>query len=675
MLPEEIESADTEDESLEPSEDLTVEMILHEDKNLLDLLDQDEINRIQRQCIDGYGIDMTSRDTWFQNKEDAIKLAKQIQEEKTYPWPDASNVKYPLLTVACLQFNARAYPAIVSGKNIAKATVNGADPAGEKKAKADRISRHLSWQILFDIPGWEENMDKLLIYIPCVGMAFKKTYYCPTSKKNRSDFVLADNVVFNYDVKDFNNCNRITHVFKLYPNEILERQRAGIFTKFDLYPETDGTNDEENKEKRSHDDDGPHVFLEQHTWFDLDEDGYKEPYVITLHKDTGKAVRMMPRYTPIDVERNEEGEIIRINAINYFTKYGFIPNPDGSAHDIGFGDILMPINETVNTTLNMMMDAGTLQNVGGGFIGSGVRMPGGPIRRRLGEYIQVGAPGTELRSNLVEINHPGPSPALFNLLGMLIEAGKDISSVKDIMTGQQAVSNTPASTTLALIEQGMKTFTAIFKRIHRSFGEELRKLSKLNGIYLDPKRYFTFQDMQQQVLQDDYQDSDLDVTPVADPSVVSDVQKMAIAEALMPFAQDPDFNPQAIKQRYLEALGVDDIPSIMATPEQQQQKAMAGQQQMAVMQEQIATQRKEIEARIRNLDAKSIQTLADAESKEVGSQMEQYRLFLDQLIQWENTIDKINAGGMGRANEQQGVQKVQALPAGVQRLPTGANRQ
>ena len=35
-----------------------------------------------------------------------------------------------------------------------------------------------------------------------------------------------------------------------------------------------------------------------------------------------------------DVERNERGEIIRIRATEYYTKYGFIPSPDGGVYDI-----------------------------------------------------------------------------------------------------------------------------------------------------------------------------------------------------------------------------------------------------------------------------------------------------------------------------------------------------
>jgi chaperonin GroES len=70
----------------------------------------------------------------------------------------------------------------------------------------------------------------------------------------------------------------------------------------------------------------------------------------------------------------------------------------------------------------------------------------------------------------------GPSPVLFELLGFLVEAGKEIAAVKDVLTGDQKASNVPATTTLALIEQGLKVFTAIYKRVHRALKSELNKL-------------------------------------------------------------------------------------------------------------------------------------------------------------------------------------------------------
>lgn len=76
----------------------------------------------------------------------------------------------------------------------------------------------------------------------------------------------------------------------------------------------------------------------------------------------------------------ENGKIVSIEAIQYYTKYGFIPNPDGGFYDIGFGRLLGPLNNSANTIINQLVDAGSLSNLQAGFIGKGLRIKMGESR-------------------------------------------------------------------------------------------------------------------------------------------------------------------------------------------------------------------------------------------------------------------------------------------------------
>lgn len=661
--------ADTEyEESYEQErEPITLQAVLKNKDNVAVIMEDDELSKVASRVITEYKIDKGSRTEWLKRSKDAIELAKQVSKAKSYPWDKAANVKYPLVTTAAIQFEARAYPAIVSGRDIVKVRVNGYDPDGQKRTRASRISRHMSWQLLDEMKEWEEDTDKMLIIIPIVGMAFRKSYFCPVARRNVSKLVLAQNLVFNYSVSSFDSCNRKTEEVELYPHEITERIRSGVFIDFEfgqaqLRP---AEGDEKGSENAGDDPGAAHLFLEQHRLYDLDEDGYPEPYICTVHMDTGKCVRIRPRFDEQSITMGINGQIARIEPDEYYTKYGFLPNPDGSAHDIGFGDILMPINESINSSLNMMLDAGHLQNVGGGFIGSGLRMKGGPVKRRIGEYVPVPSTGKSIRENLVDVNHPGPSPVLFNLLGLMIDAGKDIASIKDILTGEQKASNTPASTTLALIEQGLKTFTAIYKRIHRSFKHELDLLFKLNSRYMQPRQYFTLLDSQDpiEVLQMDYQIEDLDVTPISDPTMVTDMQRMARAEALLPMAQDPDFNAREIKRRYLVAMGIEDIDGLWATEEQQQNAAQNAQRQLEMAMQELGTKKKEAEAKMLTAQSKAILDLAKAEAEEYGSQLDEYRAYMETLKQIDEALNGANQqGGVREPGGRPPVQQVTPLP-------------
>ena len=61
-----------------------------------------------------------------------------------------------------------------------------------------------------------------------------------------------------------------------------------------------------------------------------------------------------------DITFNKENKIQKIKAKQHYTKFTFLPSPDGSIYDWGFGALLGPINHTVNTTINQLLNAGTI---------------------------------------------------------------------------------------------------------------------------------------------------------------------------------------------------------------------------------------------------------------------------------------------------------------------------
>lgn len=91
-----------------------------------------------------------------------------------------------------------------------------------------------------------------------------------------------------------------------------------------------------------------------------------------------------------------------------------------------------------------------------------------------------------------------------------MKSGKELASVAEIFVGKMPGQNTPA-TTVATIEQGMKVFTAVYKRVYRSLTKEFRKIYKLNKIYLNPTEYISALD--EEVTQSDYTGPEDDVVP------------------------------------------------------------------------------------------------------------------------------------------------------------------
>ncbi len=500
-----------------------------ESTNIATKVDDEKLELIGEECWKGYENDSQSSQHWRSMVDEGLAMATQAMEEKNYPWPNASNVKYPLVSVAAMQFSARAYPTLVpSDGRVVKPVTIGADPDGQKIKRAKRVADYMNYQLIHEMDNWEEDMDRLLIMDAVMGTVFKKTFYDPYTEKMCSKLIDPRHIVINYDAESVEKAERISeHVF-LYEREVEERKRMGVYLKVDLGTPTAG--DFDDRDSGMEDTTIPYFLIEQHTWLDLDDDGVKEPYIVTFHKSTKKVLRITARFSA-DGAVYRKDKLVRIKPLDYYTKYGFIPNPESRIYDLGFGHLLGPINESVNTIINQLVDAGTLSNLQGGFIGKGLRMKMGDQPLRPGEWKAVNATGDDLKKQIVPLPTKDPSSTLFQLLGTLITSGKELASVAEIFVGKMPGQNTPATTTMATIEQGMKVFTAIYKRIYRSLTKEFKKLYRLNGTFLDPQTIIAVLD--EAVGPEDFSQEGYDICPGADPTAVSSTERLLKAQGLL----------------------------------------------------------------------------------------------------------------------------------------------
>jgi chaperonin GroES len=620
--------------------------------NIAEELDDSKLAEIGMKVVREYDIDKNSRADWESRMDRAMDLAMQVAEAKSFPWPNAANVKYPLLTTASIQFAARAYPAIVQGADVVRGKVVGRDPDGSKMDRAERIGQHMSYQLLDEMDGWEEDTDKLLHILPIVGCAFRKSYFDPALGRNCSELVSAKHLVVNYAAKSLERAPRITQVFELYPHEVTERMRSGVFLDVELgLPQGDDG-----------DEDGAHEFLEQHRRLDLDEDGYGEPYCVTVHKDTGRVVRIYARYdaTGVHVD-NRTHKVVRVEQVDYYTKYSFIPSPDGGFYDTGFGSLLWDINETINSTMNRLLDAGTLANTGGGLIGKGIKIKGGPFRITPGEYRMVDNAGP-IAESIYPLPVPMPSSVLLELLSFLTDAGREVASVKDVLTGDNMSANVPATTTMAMVEQGLTSFTAIYKRIHRSLASELKKLYRLNRLYLPPETYFRVLDDEKAVAQSDYEDESVDIKPVSDPTVITDQQRLSKAQYLMQFMGDPLINQYELRKRVLEAARIESLDVLLPEPQPQQPDPLQEATVALTLAEADKSTAQAVESQAKTLKAMAdaIQAIATAEAAEPGPQLAEYEFELTHLLQQVQAM---------KNGTQQGSVPGMAPPAGDEGVP------
>ena len=594
-------------------------------ENIAADLDSDERHKIGDDCLRGYEADEKSMSEWQTDAEAAMKLAKMKKEPKTWPFQTAANVKLPLILQAAIQFSARAYPAILADNKPVKARVLGAKPEqGEenqnyeaKRDRADRVSAHMSYQLLEVIEEWEPDTDRLLLMLAVVGALFRKTYYCPHEGRVVSRLVDPMRIKLDNEAGTFSRVPRISEEIELYRWEVEERKRSGLWRDVDiavLIGDESGSGDSEDLAQ-------PLKFIEQHCRIDLDDDGYEEPYIVTFHKASKEVVRIAPRFSVNTIEvRNEK--VSRIKPEEYYTCYEFIPSPDGGVLGIGFGALMLNLNQTANTIVNQLLDAGTLANAGGGMV-SGMAMPKGERKIDMTKWQVSQASPEQLKNAFVHYPRPTPDSTLFALLGFLIDQGKEISATTDIMTGGGG--NIQATTMLAMVEQGTKVFTAIFKRVHRSLRSEYRILYRLNAETLPENDYFEWGDVASAISSQDYQQEGMDIAPTSDPAMVSDAPEMARGQMLMQFLNDPMVDPIEARKRVFRAFRLDESLVREPPPPPPDPAIAAEAQKMEMESDRLALDEAKGEAEIMAKEAAAIKTLADAEAVEVGSQLEIYR--------------------------------------------------
>ena len=610
--------------------------------NLAEGMDDEKLNSMGSRLKEQVETDINSRADWLQRLENWTELATQVQKKKTHPWPGASNIKFPLLQTAAVQFHARAFPALLGNTTPVRGKVIGRDIKGIKANKADRVGTYMSYQVTYDMKDWMDDMDRNLLALPILGAIYKKTFFNPRTKQPDSISIHPRDFIINYDARDFVN-SRKTHRIWKSPNEIVELQNREVYRQFDGDDVTQAPKTAAESRDKTHgltnsgkqDPYGLQELYEVHCLEDLDGDGYREPYIVTLRESDGKIFRITPAFGAGDVEMDSTGKIMAITPKVYFTPYFFLPDPESKTHGLGFGTMVGPINEAVNTLINQLTDAGTLSNLQGGFLGRGIRLEGGNMKFRPGEWKQINNTGDDLRQGIFPMPTREPSNVLFQLLGTLIDSGRDLTSVQELMVGRNPGQNQPFSTSEMVMEQGLKVFNGIYKRIYRSMSHEFRLLYDVNAEYLDMQKYMTVLDDEgmevQQALEEngpgsvmrflakDWNNEGFDIVPTAEPDMVAEVQRAKKAEALMAKVEmGLPINPAVALRRMLEAEQHEDIEELLKMPEPQPDPEMEMKaKELELKEVEVSLKAAETESVVMLNEAKAEELIMTSESKDV----------------------------------------------------------
>src|SRR5210317_1354096 len=544
--------------------------------NLADFEDERELGYLSSTLHQNYQDYKSSRKDWEKSYTQGLELLGFKYENRTEPFAGASGATHPVLAEAVTQLQALAYKELLPANGPVRTQIIGVQTP-EKTQQSNRVKDFMNYQLMDQMKEYEPEFDQMLFYLPLAGSAFKKVYYDDLLERAVSKFVPADDLIVPYTATSLDDAEAIIHRIKISENELRKQQVAGFYRDVELKAGHDNLTDVEKKElelegtvKTGRDDD-IFTLLECHVNLDLEgfEDvgpdgeptGIKLPYIVTLEENSREV---------LSIRRNYEQNDPKKSKIQYFVHFKFLPG----LGFYGFGLIHMigGLSRTATSALRQLLDAGTLSNLPAGFKQRGIRIRDDAQSIQPGEFRDVDAPGGNIRDAFMTLPFKEPSQTLLQLMGVVVSAGQRFASIADLQVGdgnQQAA----VGTTVALLERGSRTMSAIHKRIYSALKNEFKILARVFKLYLPAEYPYDVVGGQKMIKQSDFDDR-VDILPVADPNIFSQTQRISLAQTELQLAMS---NPQmhnlyqAYRNMY-EAIGVKDVDTVLIRPQSPQPK-------------------------------------------------------------------------------------------------------
>ena len=574
-----VEITENEDGSVDINYDPAIASVANTENhyaNLADHLPDDILGRLSSNLFQNYQDYKNSRKEWESSYKTGLDLLGFKYENRTEPFSGASGATHPVLAEAVTQFQALAYKELLPANGPVRTQIIGVQTP-EKTQQSNRVKDFMNYQLMDQMKEYEPEFDQMLFYLPLAGSAFKKVYYDDLLERAVSKFVPADDLIVPYTATSLDDAEAIIHRIKISENELRKQQVAGFYRDVELKAGHDNLSDVEKKElelegtvKTGRDDD-IFTLLECHVNLDLEgfEDvgpdgeptGIKLPYIVTLEENSREV---------LSIRRNYEQNDPKKSKIQYFVHFKFLPG----LGFYGFGLIHMigGLSRTATSALRQLLDAGTLSNLPAGFKQRGIRIRDDAQSIQPGEFRDVDAPGGNIRDAFMTLPFKEPSQTLLQLMGVVVNAGQRFASIADLQVGdgnQQAA----VGTTVALLERGSRTMSAIHKRIYSALKNEFKILSRVFRLYLPAEYPYDVVGGQKMIKQSDFDDR-VDILPVADPNIFSQTQRISLAQTELQLAMS---NPQmhnlyqAYRNMY-EAIGVKDVDTVLIRPQPPQPK-------------------------------------------------------------------------------------------------------
>jgi hypothetical protein len=545
--------------------------------NLADIVDAGELSDLTFRYMDLLESDKQARELRDKQYEEGIRrtgMGNDAPGGATFM--GASKVVHPAMAEGCVDFAARAIKEMFPPDGPVKSKIVGKQDDAKAKI-AERKVDFLNWQITEQIEEFRDEQEVLMTQLPLGGSQYFKLWFDEDKKRPCVEFLPIDRVILPFAATNFYTAQRAAEVHEITTYEFQRRIDSGMYRDINYMKATEFIEESKvqkanNKiEGKQYDDnkDGLRKVYHIYTWLELEDDkatkGKSAPYILMIDELDNEVVGLY---------RNWEESDQTMTKLDWIVEFKFIPWR--GAYAIGLPQLIGGLSAALTGSLRALLDSAHINNAATMLKLKGAKMSGQSQQVDVTQIVEIeGAPGVQdIRQIAMPMPFNPPSQVLFELLGFLDKATSSVLTTAEEKIAD-VTANAPVGTTQALIEQGAQVYSSIHARLHESQKRVLKILCRLNRWYFD--------DMQKsdivtdlEITREDFA-KNTDVTPVSDPHIFSETQRMAQNQAMLTLAEKhPDeFKINKVLERVLKQMKVPNINEVLKDTPSPEQRTSA----------------------------------------------------------------------------------------------------
>jgi hypothetical protein len=540
-------------------------------RNLVPELDKNQLSTFTVDLLERIEYDKQSRADRDKQYEEGIKRTGLAGEDVSPPAFDAgSKATHPMISKSIVYYQSHTIGELMPPNGPVKDWIPGT-VTPDRDAKAKRKVAHMNWQFKKQMPEFRSQLEKLLSQQLPAGSQYMRLVYDSDKKRPVPTFWPIDQVLIPEAASDFYSAERRTLVDTITQHELDSRIRQNYYVKVPLMAPSQvpdktraeaATDKVQGKSSFAVDNkDGLRRILVVEVLAELEDTDQLRVAGDTRDSDPDSVMmREGPKPYLVEVDpvsretlrvvRNWEEDDPQCENLCWLVDFECLPWR--GAQSVGLIHYAGSLAGAGTGSLRALLDTALVQNLPTLLRLKGAGGSGQTINLNMCGITEIEGASVgdqDIRKILMAVPFNPPSTMLFQLLGWCTEQGEALVRTTFENLSEDGSPNMPVGTTLALIEQGLKVLSAIHMRLHTAMDRLIGILHRINRMYITDEEILD-DTGEMLAYRADYE-GPVDVVPVSDPQVFSDIQRFAQLQIIQ---QRADLHPELYDARKVETL-------------------------------------------------------------------------------------------------------------------------